>query len=74
MTATASKKTVRILKDQFPEISNWELILNVPVRDDVTILTPPSDQVSPDFTVTLAPFLKRIKENDETFLFLVRGI
>ena len=74
MTATASQNTVKILKGQFPEISNWELILNLPVRDDVTILTPPSDVVPSDFVTILSPFVKRMKEHGETHLILVRGL
>ena len=73
MTATASQKTIRILKGQFPEISNWELILYLPLRENVTILTPPSDIIPSDFTVILAPFVERMKLDGETYLVLVRG-
>ena len=73
ITATASQRTIRILKEQFPEIIKWHMMLNLPIRNNVTILTPPSDVVSSDYTVTLAPFVTRMKTSEDTILILVRG-
>ena len=73
MTATATKKTIRILKSQFTEISRWELILNLPVRENVTMLIPPPDTISTNYTKILAPFVLRMHTTDETYLILVRG-
>ena len=73
MTATASQRTIRTLKEQFPEIKKWNLILNLPIRNNVTILTPPSDIISSNYVVTLAPFVSSMKSSGETFLVLVRG-
>ena len=73
MTATATKKTIRILKDQLPEISKWTMILNPPIRNNVTILVPPVEILSPKFENTLAPFIPEMKLERKTFLILVRG-
>ena len=73
LTATATQKTLRILKDQFPEVSRWKTILNLPVRNNVTIVIPPPDLVSTKFEKTLSPFVTSMKNNHETFLVLVRG-
>ena len=73
MTATATSKTIRILKSQFPEISKWKLSLNLPVRENVTILIPPPDIISTDFTKTMAPFINDIKVGNDTYLVIVRG-
>ena len=73
MTATATRKTIRILKDQLPEISKWKMVLNLPIRNNVTILIPPVESISPKFETTLAPFIKTMKKEGKTFLILVRG-
>ena len=73
MTATATKKTMRVLQEQFPEVSKWSLLLNLPLRNNVTILVPPPQQIPSNFEATLAPFVKRMKENKETYLVIVRG-
>jgi len=73
MTATASKKTICILKEQFPEVSKWKTILNLPVRDNVTILTPPSNVISFDYVKIVTPFIHRMIFENETYLILVRG-
>ena len=72
LTATATQKTLRILKDQFPEVLKWKTILNLPVRNNVTIVVPPPDLISTKFEKTLSPFVTSMK-NHETFLILVRG-
>ena len=41
MTATATKITMRILKEQFPEVKKWRNILNSPMRSNVAIIVPP---------------------------------
>ena len=74
MTATATKKTMRVLTDQFPEISKWELILRPPARKNVTILVPPVDIISSKFETTLAPFIEDMKMENKTYLILVRGM
>ena len=73
LTATATKKTMRILKEQFPEISRWKTILNLPVRKNVTLVVPPPQLVSNKFEITLLPFVALMKKSHETFLVLVRG-
>ena len=73
MTATATKKTMRILQDQFPEVRKWKTILNLPVRKNITNLVPPPELISHKFEVTLAPFIRRMKLYDETYLIVVRG-
>ena len=74
MTATATKKTIRILKDQLPEVSKWTTILNPPSRQNVTILVPPVEVISPKFEVILAPFVKMMKNERQSFLVIVRGM
>ena len=74
MTATATMKTMRILKEQFPEVKKWKNVLNSPMRSNVAIIVPPPDVISRKFEVTLAPFISKMKHNDETCLILVRGI
>ena len=73
MTATATRKTIRILKDQFPEVSKWSMVLNPPMRKNVTILVPPVETISPKFEITLTPFIETMKQENKTFLILVRG-
>ena len=74
MTATATKKTMRVLQDQFPEVSSWKLLLNLPLRENVTVLVPPPDIISPKYERTLAPFITSMKEEQKTYLIIVRGI
>ena len=73
MTATATRKTIRILQDQFPEVSKWKMILNLPTRKNVTIVVPPPDLISPNYVTILIPFIKTMKEDGKTYLILVRG-
>ena len=73
MTATASRKTIRILQDQFPEITKWKLLLNLPLRDNVTIVIPPPETIVNDEERLLAPFIWRMQTHDEFYLVLVRG-
>ena len=73
MTATATKKTLRVLQDQFPEISKWSLVLNLPVRSNVTILVPPPQMIPTNYEHTLAPFITRMKLLNEVYLIIVRG-
>ena len=67
MTATATKKTLRILQDQFPEVTKWKNILNLPIRKNVTLVVPPTEIVSSRFEDTLAPFITRMKVYNETY-------
>ena len=71
MTATATKKTMRVLQDQFPEVSQWKLELNLPLRKNVTLIVPPPDLVSPRFERTLAPFIVSMKQEQKTLLIIV---
>ena len=75
MTATASRKSIRTLQGQYPEITNWELILKLPLRDNVTILTPPPEAFVNDTErlLELEPFIHRMKYKKEFYLVLVRG-
>ena len=59
MTATASSSTRRLLMNQLPELKNWEVILNSPMRDNVSLIVPPPERVSSKFEVILEPFAKR---------------
>ena len=74
MTATATKITMRILKEQFPEVKKWRNILNSPMRSNVAIIVPPPTKISDRFEITLAPFIHKMKHNREICLILVRGI
>ena len=74
MTATATGKTIRLLLDQMPEIRNWKMILNSPLRESISIMVPPPEILSSKFEVLLQPFVSRMKMNGEVYLILVRGI
>ena len=74
MTATATKKTMKILQAQFPEITKWGLILNMPVRSNVTYIVPPPDCISSKFETILRPFITRMKIHEEKYLIIVRGV
>ena len=73
MTATATKKTMRILQSQFPEVLKWKTILNPPMRSNISLIVPPTDVVSRKLEDTLAPFVSRMKSLNESYLVLVRG-
>ena len=73
MTATATAKTVRLLMDELPEVRKWKFIFNSPLREDITIVIPHPEVVSPKFEVSLQPFVARMKQNREIYLILVRG-
>ena len=49
------------------------MVLNPPIRKNVTILVPPVESISPKFETTLAPFIQTMKLDGKTFLILVRG-
>ena len=74
MTATATKKTMRILQDQFPEIKKWTNLLHNPSRPNVGLIVPPSEIISSKFEIMLEPFIERMKNESETCLIIVRGI
>ena len=73
MTATATRKTIRIMQDQFPEVSKWKTVLNLSTRKNVTIVVPPPDLISSNFVTILIPFIKSMKEDGKTYLIIVRG-
>ena len=73
MTATASKRTIRILMNELPELQKWDVILNSPMRDNVTMVIPHPDKVSSKFEVALTPFVDRINKLKEVYLIIVRG-
>ena len=73
MTATATNKTMRVLQDQFPELTNWKHVLHLPFRKNVTLLVPPPEIVSPNFARTLLPFITSMKQDHKVYLIIVRG-
>ena len=73
MTATATSKTIQILKEQFPEVKKWTNILNSPLRENVTLIVPPPSILPSRIEALLEPFMKLIKEYGKVFLVLVRG-
>ena len=73
-TATASLKTVCILKEEFPEIKKWKILASVPFRRNVTFIAPPPSAISSKFQDVLEPFIERIVDYDECHLILVRSI
>ena len=73
-TATATRKTIRILQSKFPEVKVWNKIVRVPLRDNVTIVVPPSSIISSKFQRSLEPFIRRIIDYGECHLILVRSI
>ena len=73
MTATATSQTIRLLIDQLPELKNWEVILNSPLRNNVTLVIPAPECVSFKYQTALEPFISRINEMNEFYLVLVRG-
>ena len=73
-TATASCKTMSVLQNEFPEIGKWNKIINVPFRENVTLIIPPSNVISSKYQETLEPFIKRILNFGESHLILVRSI
>ena len=73
MTATATSHTIRLLMEQLPEIKDWKIILNSPMRDNITLLIPPPEILSSKFEIALLPFISRMNELGEVYLILVRG-
>ena len=73
-TATCSSKSVRILKEEFPEIDKWNNIINVPFRTNISIIIPPPSDISSKYQVTLEPFVRRMEDFGENHLVLVRSI
>ena len=73
MTATATARTLRVLKEQFPEIQKWKTILNSPLRENVTLVVPPPSMLSPKVEILLEPFIEDMKVNRKSYLILVRG-
>ena len=73
MTATATPKTIRILERQLPEIRKWRYLLSPPLRKNVVTIVPPPEALSRKVEVILQPFIQDMKENQTTYLILVRG-
>ena len=73
-TATATRRTMMMLEAEFPEVSSWKKILNIPYRSNITIIVPPSSILSSRYQDQLAPFIKRILDYDEPHLIIVRSI
>ena len=73
MTATATSKTMRILKSQFPEIKKWINILNSPARKNITIIVPPPKILSSSVDTLLEPFMRLSRDEGKYILKLVRG-
>ena len=74
MTATATKKTIRILQNQLPEISNWNNLLSLPTRENVVMIVPPPENLSSKVEVLLEPFIRDMKSHGSVYLILVRSI
>ena len=73
-TATATSKTVRMLQEEFPEVSNWNKIVEVPFRQNISVIIPHPKNISSKFQVTLEPFITCIVDFGESHLILVRSI
>ena len=73
MTATATSQTIRLLMEQLPELKSWEVILNSPMRNNITLVIPAPEILSSNFETSLQPFISRINEMNEIYLVLVRG-
>ena len=73
-TATASCRTMRMLVGEFPEISSWKKILDVPYRSNVTIVVPPPSTIPSRYQEVLAPFIRRILDFQEPHLIIARSI
>ena len=70
MTATATNKTIRVLQNQLPEISNWTNLLSLPTRENVVMIVPPPEELSSKVEVLLEPFIKDMKSNSTVYLIL----
>ena len=73
MTATATSKTIRVLQNQLPEVTNWKNILSSPMRNNVVMIVPPPDILSSKVEVLMEPFIKEMTSN-KRYLIIVRGI
>ena len=73
MTATATQKTIRVLKSQLPEISKWRNLIHSPLRTNCVNIVPPPEILSSKLEVLLAPFVKDMRIHNTTYLILVRG-
>ena len=73
-TATASSKTIRMFEDEFPEITAWKKILNIPFRSNISIIIPPASILPSKYQKLLLPFVNRILDFGEPHLFIVRSI
>ena len=73
-SATLSAKSIRILEEEFPEVHKWTKILNTPYRSNIAIIVPPPKILPSNYQDLLAPYIRRIIDEDETFLFIVRSI
>ena len=74
MTATATPSTVRILQNQLPEINDWQTIMVPPLRENVTLIVPPPEILSSDINAILDPFINDMKQNNNFYLIIVRGM
>ena len=73
MTATATPKTIRVLKNQLPEITKWRNLISPPLRRKVVTIVPPPEVLSSKVEVLLAPFIHDMRINQTPYLILVRG-
>ena len=73
MTATATPKTIRVLKNQLPEITKWRNLISPPLRRNVVTIVPPPEVLSSKVEVLLAPFIHDMRINQTPYLILVRG-
>ena len=73
MMATATPKTIRVLKNQLPEITKWRNLISPPLRRNVVTIVPPPEVLSSKVEVLLAPFIHDMRINQTPYLILVRG-
>ena len=73
-TATATSKTIRQFEGEFPEVQKWNKILNVPYRPNISIIIPPTETLPSQYQHLLSPFVKRIIDQQEPHLFIVRSV
>ena len=73
MTATATSKTVSVLKERFPEIRKWTNITTSPARDNVTLVVPPPRILPSNLENMLEPFMLLSRDEGKSLLILVRG-
>ena len=70
----SKSRTVRLLIDELSEVKKWNLILNSPLREGVTIVIPPTELVSLKFEVSLEPLILRMRQGEIYLVMLQRKV